>query len=91
MTYETTMVTVNTHILQERFRQNVKWGKQNHSNGRWLAILGEEFGEVCEAMQQGSIASKETDANNLYEELIHVAAVASAFAEQVLRDGITQG
>lgn len=86
MYYETTRVTVNTHILQERFRQNVKWGKQNHNNGRWLAILGEEFGEVCEAMQQGSVVSKETDASNLYEELIHVAAVASAFAEQVLRD-----
>lgn len=71
------MVTVNTNILQERFRQNIKWGKQNHDNGKWLAILGEEFGEVCEVMQEGSIASKETDASNLYKELIHVAAVCS--------------
>lgn len=41
-------------------------------------------------MQQGSVASKETDASGLFGELIHVAAVASAFAEQVLRDGIKQ-
>lgn len=86
LAYITTMLEVNKQILKERARQNEKWGLQNHDNGRWLAILGEEFGEVCQAMQQGSLASKETDASNLYEELIHVAAVASAFAEQVLRD-----
>lgn len=86
LAYITTMLEVNKQILKERARQNEKWGLQNHDNGRWLAILGEEFGEVCQAIQQGSLASKETDASNLYEELIHVAAVASAFAEQVLRD-----
>lgn len=86
MDYTEAMITVNDAVWKERTRQNRKWGLQNHSNGNWLAILGEEFGEVCQAMQYGTIASKETDANNLYEELIHVAAVASAFAEQVLRD-----
>lgn len=86
LAYVTTMLEVNKQVIKERARQNEKWGLQNHDNGRWLAILGEEFGEVCQAMQQGSLASKETDASNLYEELIHVAAVASAFAEQVLRD-----
>lgn len=90
-TYVTTMVEVNRQVLQERARQNEKWGLQNHDDGRWLAILGEEFGEVCQAMQQGSLASKESDASNLYEELIHVAAVASAFAEQVLRDNQSNG
>lgn len=86
MDYAKAMLEVNRQVFQERIRQNEKWGLQNHNNGNWLAILGEEFGEVCQAMQQGSAASKETDADNLFEELIHVAAVASAFAEQVLRD-----
>lgn len=86
LAYVTTMLEVNKQVIKERARQNEKWGLQNHDYGRWLAILGEEFGEVCQAMQQGSLASKETDASNLYEELIHVAAVSSAFAEQVLRD-----
>lgn len=86
MNYETSMLEVNEQVFEERARQNDKWGRQNHENGRWLAILVEEVGEVAQAMQQGSAASKETDADNLYEELIHVAAVASAFAEQVLRD-----
>lgn len=84
--YFQVMDQVNAEVFSERERQNAKWGRQEHPNGNWLSILGEEFGEVCQALQQGSQSSKETDASNLYEELIHVAAVASAWAEQVLRD-----
>ena len=70
----------------ERVRQDSKWGIQRHPIGVWLAILGEEFGEVCQAAQSylKLVSSKETDADDLYTELIHVAAVASAIAEQVL-------
>lgn len=58
-------------------------GLQRHDYGYWLAILVEVVGEVAQAIQQGSVASKDTDADDLYTELIHVAAVASAIAEQV--------
>lgn len=77
---------VNSQVKQERHRQNGLWGVQRHPIGTWLAILGEEFGEVCQAAQMhlGLASCKETDASNLYEELIHVAAVASAIAEQYL-------
>lgn len=85
MDVETIMVKVNNAVLRERQRQNSLWGLQRHPYGTWLAILGEEFGEVCEAMQGqiGLVSVKDTDSNNLYEELIHLAAVASAIAEQV--------
>ncbi|MEK1828932.1 MazG-like family protein [Priestia megaterium] len=58
---------------------------QRHPIGTWLAILGEECGEVCQAAQfsLGLTSVKDTDADNLYEECIHVAAVASAIAEQI--------
>lgn len=83
---EMLMEVVNQDVKNERHRQNGKWGIQRHEYGYWLAILGEEFGEVCQAVQQGSVASKETDADDLYTELIHVAAVASAIAEQVMEE-----
>ncbi|WP_079479701.1 MazG-like family protein [Halobacillus salinus] len=70
-------------IKKERFRQDDKWGVQRHSYPFWLTILTEEVGEVAQAMQQGSAAYKETDADDLYTELIHVSAVAAAIAEQV--------
>jgi NTP pyrophosphatase (non-canonical NTP hydrolase) len=67
----------------ERNRQDSLWGKQRHALGDWLMILGEEYGEVCQAMQQEKGWGKDSDANDLYTELIQLAAVAVAIAEQV--------
>ncbi|MFJ8268508.1 hypothetical protein [Peribacillus asahii] len=75
-------------VEAERFRQNAKWGRQRHSYGAWLAILAEEFGEVAQAMQgrMGLTSMKDSDADDLYEELVQVAAVAVAIAEQALEE-----
>lgn len=72
-------------VKNERERQHSLWGLQRHPLGKWLAILGEEFGEVCEAMQplMGLTTTKITDAENLEEELIQLAAVAVAVVEQL--------
>jgi NTP pyrophosphatase (non-canonical NTP hydrolase) len=70
-------------VANERGRQNVLWGKQVHPYNVWLTILVEEVGEVAQAIQQGMASEKDSDADDLYEELIHVAAVATAAAEQV--------
>ncbi|MBT2722288.1 MazG-like family protein [Bacillus sp. ISL-46] len=85
---EELMTTVNMNVFEERLRQNDIWGHQRHDWGKWLGILGEEFGEVCQAINKIHFpkGTKPTDADNLYEELIHVAAVASAIAEQVLEE-----
>lgn len=70
-------------VIKERSSQYAKWGRQRHDLGTWLAILVEEVGEVAEAMQKGLVSEKDTDASNLLKELIQVAAVAVAIAEQV--------
>ncbi|MGG3383065.1 MazG-like family protein [Heyndrickxia faecalis] len=74
-------------VRVERHRQTNKWGRQRHEYGDWLKILVEEVGEVAQAMQRQKGWGKETDAGDLYEELIHTAAVAVAIAEQVLEEG----
>jgi NTP pyrophosphatase (non-canonical NTP hydrolase) len=73
-------------VNAERERQDAKWGIQRHSYGEWLKILVEEVGEVAQAMQKDSVSYKDSDADDLYEELIHVAAVSVAIAEQVLEE-----
>jgi NTP pyrophosphatase (non-canonical NTP hydrolase) len=85
---EMLMNQVNIAVFEERLRQNDIWGLQRHNWGKWLGILGEEFGEVCQAINRIHFPNdaKPTDSANLYEELIHVAAVASAMAEQVLEE-----
>jgi len=90
MFHEAKSVSIREVVLNqvgsERIAQNLKWGKQNHPYTVWLAILMEEVGEVAQAMQEGLIHHKESDAGNLYNELIQVAAVATAIAEQVAED-----
>lgn len=76
-------------VVAERVRQVQKFGVQRHANaGVWLAILGEEFGEVCQAAgpHMGLGTGKPTDAADLYTELIQVAAVAVAWAEQIAEE-----
>lgn len=77
------MKQVNADVLEERMNQNIKWGHQRHSDGDWLKIWIEEVGEVAQAMQKAKGWGKETDASDLYKELIQATAVSSAMAEQV--------
>jgi hypothetical protein len=70
-------------VGNERTRQNGKWGHQRHPYGDWLMILGEEFGEVCQALQKHKGWGKDSDADDPYTELIHLAAVSVAVAEQI--------
>ena len=74
-------------IIKERSRQNELWGIQRHDMGKWLQILMEEVGELAQAMQANDIWSKQSDAENLLEEAVHVAAVAAAIAEQIVEEG----
>ncbi|QII51614.1 hypothetical protein G3M81_12500 [Bacillus paralicheniformis] len=84
------MLQVNDEVLSERKKQNDKWGVQRHNFSDWLMILGEEFGEVCEAMQRNRGWGKKSDAQDLHKELVQLAAVASAIAEQVIEErGLT--
>jgi NTP pyrophosphatase (non-canonical NTP hydrolase) len=90
MSFEELMFEINKDVFSERVRQNEKWGNQRHTYGSWLAILVEEVGEAAQAMQVHWGWGKPSDAQNLYEELIHVAAVASAIAEQVREESEEQ-
>lgn len=81
---------VFNHINQERDRQFYIHGEQkNVSLEMMYVILAEEMGEVAQAIQVLNNPShvKETDQDDLYKELIHVAAVAVKMAERVLEDG----
>lgn len=66
-------------VMAERARQDGKWGIQNHSQDRWLKILGEEVGEVCKASLECEFGNGNLD--NYRKELVEVAAVAVAAIE----------
>jgi NTP pyrophosphatase (non-canonical NTP hydrolase) len=78
-------------VKVERIKQDVKWGEQNHSDLKWLSILGEEFGEVAKAVTEDNPAKErlythEALQDNLEYELIQVAAVCVAWVECIRRN-----
>lgn len=78
------MIT-STTIIQletERLKQFQKFGKEPLASADAMCrILGEEYGEVCRAVNQGAHLSE------ILKELLQVAAVAIAYLDNDLHDG----
>ena len=66
-------------ISKERDNQDQKWGEQNHDIYKWLAILGEEVGEVNKA-------ALESKYDEIINELIQIGAVSVAMIESLERN-----
>lgn len=78
-------------VLTERTRQDAKWGEQNHEPMYWAGILGEEYGELCQAINEtvfnnGPEEQKKGGYANMRAEAVQVAAVAVAFVEMLDRN-----
>ena len=61
-------------IIRELMRQHEKFGDQSLTLFDWASILGEEYGEVCQAINEEHFDDGELGA--VYRECTHVAAVA---------------
>lgn len=93
-----TMPEATFRILEERRRQDEKWGEQNHDFFVWLAILQEEIGEASEAALEVKFRGSQAPFGRInarlafLNELIQVAAVAQAMVEcELRRDKEAQG
>ena len=68
-------------VANERNRQRAKWGVQQHSPAEWMAILGEEFGEVCREAVDVEWEHPGFSWERLRQELVETAAVAVQIVE----------
>ncbi len=66
-------------IIAERELQDRKWGKQDHDPFTYITVLGEEFGELCEAALHTRFGGPK--AAGLRDEAVQIAAVAVAIVE----------
>lgn len=74
--------TMAANAAEERIRQDKRWGYLREFGGdTWLTILGEEVGELAEALATDPIAIERA-----IDEALQVAACALQVAE-ALRDG----
>jgi len=73
-------------VLTERVKQEKKWGEQNHNPFIYLAILGEEYGELAKECVEHGLTGLDHDNNDrLLAEAVDTAAVALAFVACLLR------
>ena len=68
-------------ILEERARQDAKWGEQNHDPFTYLTILMEEIGELSQAALHNRFGGKHGEFSHVREEAVQTAAVAVAIVE----------
>lgn len=69
-----------------------QWVGQDHPRERWLAKLGEEFGEVCNEVVEeirdiAKITERREARRRLADELGHVILIASCWRDQLQREG----
>lgn len=74
-------------VLEERAKQDAKWGTQNHDFLTWLAIFMEEVGEASKAFMDNSLSPSKELRDNFKNELIQTAAVSVAILECGYRNG----
>lgn len=77
---------ITENVLDERKRQDKKWGEQNHIAPVWGMIIGEEYGEMCQAINEfGFNPTPETE-EQIYTEAIHTMSSCMAMLECMERN-----
>lgn len=74
-------------VISERVTQIEKWGKDpcNHPF-EWMSILGEEFGELCEAVNETCFMNGTHPERGGDENIIREATQIAAVAIAIIRD-----
>lgn len=72
-------------VLRERQRQDTKWGEQNHTAPVWGMIIGEEYGEMCKAINEFGFNPTRKTEDDIYKEAIQTMASCMAMLECIER------
>lgn len=76
-------------VLEERKRQDAKWGEQNHTPCMWSSIIGEEYGEMCQAINEFTFDPTPDTEEQIYTEAIQTMASCMAMLECIERNRIS--
>jgi hypothetical protein len=68
-------------VVEERKKQDIKWGIQDHDAGKWILILQEEIGEFSQRTLDNQFSNNDIGCPFTRDELVQVASVALAMLE----------
>lgn len=72
-------------VKAERQRQDELWGDQSDNHPfEWIAILGEEYGELCEAINETYFQNATHPERGGYEKIIREATQVGAVAVAIV-------
>lgn len=72
-------------VLEERKRQDEEWGVQDHTAPEWGTIIGEEYGEMCKAINEYRFNPTRAAEDEIYKEAIQTMASCMAMLENIER------
>lgn len=72
-------------VLDERKRQDEKWGVQDNTAPEWATIIGEEYGEMCKAINEFGFNPTRKTEDEIYTEAIQTMASCMAMLECIER------
>lgn len=83
----TTTWQITQQVIDERIRQDVKWGPQNRTMIEWMSILTEEIGEAAMKINHhhfpGHFQGETETLQQIRMEVVQCAAVCVAMIEQI--------
>lgn len=72
-------------VLEERQRQDEKWWITDHPDPTWGMIIGEEYGEMCKAINEFMFNPSRKTEDDIYKEAIQIMASCMAMLERIER------
>lgn len=77
-------------IARERDRQIAKWGGESNHPFEWMSILGEEYGELCQAVNETCFHNPQHPERGGHDAIIREAVQVAAVAVSVIEDFLRQ-
>jgi hypothetical protein len=72
-------------VIEERNHQDAKWGEQNHHADKWGMIIAEEFGEMCQQINEFGFHPSMVTEDKIIDEAVQTIASCMAMIECILR------
>lgn len=77
-------------ISDELLRQNQIWGVRVHTFPEWATILGEEYGELCQAILKYHFGKKTDRIKEVIKKAVHVATISKQILIHIERCGFME-